>query len=485
MAYDVFVSYSSKDKAIADAVCATLESNRIRCWIAPRDVPPGMSYPAALSKAIDDCRTMVLVFSSDSNTSPQVIREVERAVSKGKPIVPFRIHNVQPSPDMGYLIGTLHWLDALTPPLEAHLRQLVVTVQSFLSAQSADSAQPIQVPRVAQPAPWHRKTRRALTAILTGLGVVAILAIVLRLAGLYVYYYPNRGNAWEIRWGPPPTPVAQGMSPTPVTQGGSPSASGVAPTLISMVNTPIGVPSSPVLATGTAIPTARPSPLRPVGTATSAVPATPKPTPTAIPGDKILFEEHFDNPEYDGDLPPSLDRYCATGSSAQKDGRLVLDPIEESNCSLQPKVRLTPDQFGFLRMRFMYAGKGSLSVPLASFGFSMNLQSTQEFLDAGAILAPPRFNLNLGDHTQPRPEYSSPPVSVSPDTWYTLELDLVNPETFELFLHLNGARIGSYKLAADRAARWRTGEMMIVIVHSAPLESGLTVYVDDLLIVGR
>ena len=31
--HDVFISYSSKDKPVADAVCAALESKRVRCWI--------------------------------------------------------------------------------------------------------------------------------------------------------------------------------------------------------------------------------------------------------------------------------------------------------------------------------------------------------------------------------------------------------------------------------------------------------------------
>ena len=40
--HDVFISYSSHDKPIADAVCATVEGKRIRCWIAPRDVQAGI-----------------------------------------------------------------------------------------------------------------------------------------------------------------------------------------------------------------------------------------------------------------------------------------------------------------------------------------------------------------------------------------------------------------------------------------------------------
>jgi hypothetical protein len=39
--YDIFISYSSIDKAAADTVCSVLEKNGISCWIAPRDITPG------------------------------------------------------------------------------------------------------------------------------------------------------------------------------------------------------------------------------------------------------------------------------------------------------------------------------------------------------------------------------------------------------------------------------------------------------------
>jgi len=67
MAHDAFISYSSKDKPAADAVCATLESRGIRCWIAPRDVLPGEEYAAALVNAIHESRLLVLVFSAGAN----------------------------------------------------------------------------------------------------------------------------------------------------------------------------------------------------------------------------------------------------------------------------------------------------------------------------------------------------------------------------------------------------------------------------------
>ena len=69
MAHDVFISYSSKDKPTADAVCAMLESRGVRCWVAPRDILPGVEYAEALVDALQQSRLMVLVFSSGSNQS--------------------------------------------------------------------------------------------------------------------------------------------------------------------------------------------------------------------------------------------------------------------------------------------------------------------------------------------------------------------------------------------------------------------------------
>ncbi len=134
MAHDVFVSYAEEDKATADAVVATLEQHQIRCWVAPRDVTAGKDYAASLVQAINSTRVFVLVFSSSANTSPHVMREIERAASKSIPILPLRIEDVSYSESMEYFISGTHWLDALTPPLKQHLERLARTVAALLGA---------------------------------------------------------------------------------------------------------------------------------------------------------------------------------------------------------------------------------------------------------------------------------------------------------------------------------------------------------------
>jgi ABC-type amino acid transport substrate-binding protein len=131
MPYDAFISYCSEDKKIADAVCGTLEAKKIRCWIAPRDVGPGRTWSSAIVEAIGDSAVMVVIFSKHSNGSPQVMREIERAVNKGVAIIPFRVENVVPSKDLEYFISSCHWLDAMNPPLEKHIGELADAIQAL------------------------------------------------------------------------------------------------------------------------------------------------------------------------------------------------------------------------------------------------------------------------------------------------------------------------------------------------------------------
>jgi len=141
LSFDVFVSHSSKDKPVADAVCARLEAAGIRCWIAPRDIVAGTSYGESIIEAIHAARVMVLVLSANANSSGHIPKEVERAVSNGVPILPFRIEDVPPGKSLDYFIGSVHWLDAMTPPLEKHLDELVKTVQKLIAPVGAAAAQ--------------------------------------------------------------------------------------------------------------------------------------------------------------------------------------------------------------------------------------------------------------------------------------------------------------------------------------------------------
>ena len=155
MAHDVFISHSSNNRPIANAVCAALESAGIRCWVAPRDVMPGRSYSGEITRAIQQSRAFVLIFSQHSNNSEQVLREVQLAANSRLHIVQFRIDAVSPSDDLEYYLSGPHWLDAVTPPLENHLEQLKDSMKALLSLPRAGESESAEspTPPVATPPP--------------------------------------------------------------------------------------------------------------------------------------------------------------------------------------------------------------------------------------------------------------------------------------------------------------------------------------------
>lgn len=206
MAHDVFISHSAKDKAIADAVCAALENGGVRCWIAPRDVQPGRSFAGEITRAIQQCKVMVLIFSAHSNNSEQVLREVQLAVSSHLHILQFRIEDVRPNDDLTYFLSTPHWLDATTPPLEKHLQRLVAAVKVLLGAEEVERT----VPMVATDTSRQAGSRPEKRGVWIWVGLVLLFGVAWP---VWRYYVPGKPS------------VAPTASPTPMTATVSPATS--------------------------------------------------------------------------------------------------------------------------------------------------------------------------------------------------------------------------------------------------------------------
>ena len=137
--HDVFISYSSKNKNIADAIVADLEQNGIKCWYAPRDIYPGEDWAGAIKNAIGSAKIFVLVFTDESNRSHQVTNEVTLAVNGGKIIIPFRLSGSDMNDTLLYYLSSVHWLDALSQPLNQNIETLRMQISALLDIdESAD-----------------------------------------------------------------------------------------------------------------------------------------------------------------------------------------------------------------------------------------------------------------------------------------------------------------------------------------------------------
>lgn len=158
MAYDVFISYSSHDTAVASRLRERVEAKGIRCWMAPRDIPLGAVWSAEIMGALRDCRVMLLLLSRSSNKSDYVLREVDQATTNGLWIIPIRIEDDEPRSELKFYLGILHQrIDAFASPFEVWADDVVKSIRSVLAAlgpkpapQSPDGREQALVPHGRQ-----------------------------------------------------------------------------------------------------------------------------------------------------------------------------------------------------------------------------------------------------------------------------------------------------------------------------------------------
>ena len=123
--HDVFISYSTINSDLANKICYLLEQNKLKCWIAPRNIPSGTNYIEEITDGIKSTKIVVLVYSSYSQASKYVNNEINMAFSNNKPILSFNIDNSLPSEEMEYNLKVSQWLPAY-PNLEDEFETLVV-----------------------------------------------------------------------------------------------------------------------------------------------------------------------------------------------------------------------------------------------------------------------------------------------------------------------------------------------------------------------
>ncbi len=106
----LFVSHHSSKFDVAQQVEALLAKRGIRCWIAPRDVPPGTPFDTAVHQAIETSAAVLLLFCSNSDKSRHVKRELILSDKSGRPIIPLRLEAIDPG-DLAYHLADSQWID--------------------------------------------------------------------------------------------------------------------------------------------------------------------------------------------------------------------------------------------------------------------------------------------------------------------------------------------------------------------------------------
>jgi hypothetical protein len=193
----VFISHSHNDAGAADLILRALEKRGVKCWIAPRDVTAGGSYAESILNAIETASCFVLIYSNNSNLSPHVVREVERALKFGVNIIPVRFDQSAPSKSLDYLLATVHWL-SISEPVAGEIAKAAEQIAAAVArAQPRPSGLSQGSVAVSGPVAATGQSRKAIFA------VAGILLAILIIGGVAALRPSHRAQPV------PPLPQAQ------------------------------------------------------------------------------------------------------------------------------------------------------------------------------------------------------------------------------------------------------------------------------------
>lgn len=189
MVHDVFISYSSQDMEAAQAICHVLEQNEIRCWMAPRNIPPGSDYGDVIEEAIKSCKVVVVLFSETAAASQWVKGELNIAFEEQKTIIPFRLDHTPLKGQNRVMLNKTHWIDAY-PDYKTKFNDLVTAVALSVGKEvQAESLGTITIPG---------KIKHYKKPFIIGIAAIALIAVIYLLypliaSQMHTFTYDNQG----------------------------------------------------------------------------------------------------------------------------------------------------------------------------------------------------------------------------------------------------------------------------------------------------
>ena len=136
--HDVFISYSTKDRDLAEIIRETLEDNAIKCWIAPRDIEPGKSYAKQIMSAVKDAKLHFCLFTENFQASKFTNNELEIAFSAKIPIVSLKADESFPEDKCEFYLRTANWIDG-SKDLDYALAESIIQVTQLLDSRRVTS----------------------------------------------------------------------------------------------------------------------------------------------------------------------------------------------------------------------------------------------------------------------------------------------------------------------------------------------------------
>jgi hypothetical protein len=257
----IFISYSSKDRDIAETICKGLEARGLNCWISCRDVRPGDNFQEAIVRALRSAQVMLLVFTSNANNSDEIKKEVVLAGRHRVTVVPVRVEDVAPNDAFSYEFATRQWFD-LFKNWEREIEQLATQLRHLVQAEKPQEGTATPPTTLPPRPPAGSSSSRPLIVGSTA------AAVLIAIAGTVLYM---RHIAPPAPAAPPPPPAQTAAqipppapSPTPPQVASAPAAAPPAPAVTPAPAPPAAAPiATPAPAPAPQAATPAPPPLSP------------------------------------------------------------------------------------------------------------------------------------------------------------------------------------------------------------------------------
>lgn len=205
----VFLSFSSRDGALATAVRDGLQARGLEVWKAPESIPPGADWASAIHAGIEQQRVFLLLWSDAAMASAEVSKEISLASQHRRLLLPLRLTSAMPQGGQAYHVGNIQWLEGQGLPLSELLDRLEARIHELVEqgAQVAFATMPVQSIR-------GRNLRRPVLQVLLALIGASALACDLAPWNPPTQWLLNQRLFWQARWrqltaqnGPIPPPI--------------------------------------------------------------------------------------------------------------------------------------------------------------------------------------------------------------------------------------------------------------------------------------
>ncbi len=143
MNYDIFISYSRRDKKTVVPFAEFLRSHGYSVWIDMDELPVGHAFPEEIVKAITGCKILLFFSSKNSNDSKWVKREVVFADQQNKIILPVLIDDSEYHQSLQLLFSGVEHVDTMKKKPDDVMKELLSSIETEIGSNKEGQRCPI------------------------------------------------------------------------------------------------------------------------------------------------------------------------------------------------------------------------------------------------------------------------------------------------------------------------------------------------------